>query len=119
MHPKSAEIKLTVTDDQVERALALLPLPADSDQWQIFFCEDVSRGVSVATPLLDVGLVLRARKKANDPDDSTIKLRPCRRSQLTNRWLGAREDDGFKMEADWAGIRKVLAASYTADLGKG
>jgi hypothetical protein len=120
MHPKSAEIKLTVTESQVELALALLPLPVDSDQWQIFFCEDVSRGVSAATPLLDVGVVLRARKKANDPDpdDSTIKLRPCRRSQLANRWLAAHDVDGFKVEADWAGSRKVLAASYTADLGK-
>ena len=119
MHPKSAEIKITLPGSQVELALALLPLPVDSDQWQIFFCEDVSRGVSAATPLLEAGVVLRARKKANDPDDSTIKLRPCHRSQLTNRWLAAGEAEGFKLEADWAGPRKVLAASCSADHGKG
>jgi hypothetical protein len=44
----------------------------------------------------------------------TIKLRPCRASQLTDRWLADTAKE-LKVEADWAGDRHVLAASLTED----
>ena len=93
-----------------------LNLEPDRPPWSIYFCEDVVAAVSTGTPLLDAGVVLRARKRPGR-DDATIKLRPCRRSQLTNHWLRAKEGDGweFKVEADWAGPRRVLAASLTAN----
>jgi hypothetical protein len=47
-----------------------------------------------------------------------VKLRPCRRSQLAESWLGAEKGDGwkFRVEQDWAGDRRTLAASCVADL---
>jgi hypothetical protein len=111
------EIKISMSEDQVEDAVRILGLPADRPRWQIYFCEDVAAGVSPGTPLLDAHVVLRARVKSQGKADSTVKLRPCRRSQLPDRWLAAHEEDDceVKVEADWAGARRVLAASCTAD----
>jgi hypothetical protein len=116
MHPDSAEIKVTLTGDQVEHAIKTLALPRDSSAWRIYFCEDVARGTAPGTPLLDAGVVLRVRDKGEGRDDSTVKLRPCRSSQLSDGWLNAHHGEGweYKLEADWAGTRRVLAASLTA-----
>src|SRR4051812_43548400 len=103
------EIKVTLAGDVTGPAVEQLELPAGS-AWQIWFWEDVTPGTGTATPLLDAGVVLRARDKAGGDDDATVKLRPCRRSQLTDHWLAAEEgetDDGadweVKVEADWSG----------------
>jgi len=117
----SVEIKITVAGTQVKRALEAFELAPTGRSLGIYFCEDVTRGVSTtSTPLLDLNVVLRARDKHCEGTDSTVKLRPCRRSQLTDQWLdgtdGARK---IKIEADWAGTRKVLSASFTADLPDG
>jgi hypothetical protein len=111
------EIKVTVAGDQTPAALATLGLAADRPPWQVYFCEDVTEGLPALTPLLDAGVILRARAKPGGKDDSTVKLRPCRRSQLPDRWLAAEKGDDWelKLEADWAGRRQVLAASLTAD----
>lgn len=111
------EIKITLDASQVDRAMAELKLPADQPPWLIHFCEDVTAAAGAGTPLFDLGLVLRARRKPDEPDDTTVKLRPCRRSQLTDHWLAADKADGVevKVEADWAGSGHTLAASCTAD----
>jgi len=111
------EIKVTVAGDQTPAALATLGLSPDRPTWQIYFCEDVTEGLAASTPLLDAGVILRARDKPGAKDDTTVKLRPCRRSQLPDRWLAAEKGDDWelKVEADWAGRRQVLAASLTAD----
>jgi hypothetical protein len=52
--------------------------------------------------------------------DSTIKLRPCWRSQLSANWL-AREEDGdveVRVEEDWSGDRRVLVVSCEAKLNR-
>jgi hypothetical protein len=115
------EIKLTLGGDATASAVQQLRLPAEPP-WQIWFWEDVTPGSGPGTPLLDAGVILRARDKAGGDDDATVKLRPCRRSQLTDRWLAAREgeaEDGddweVKVEADWSGDRRVLAASHTSE----
>jgi hypothetical protein len=119
------EIKVTLEGDQTRSAVRALRLPADQPRWQIYFCEDVTAGASPGTPLLDLGVILRAREKPGGTGDTTVKLRPCRRSQLTDDWLGARkgradgDDWEFKVEADWSGERRVLAASCSADRAEG
>jgi hypothetical protein len=120
------EIKVTLGRDQTESAVQKLNLPSGRPRWQIYFCEDVAAGISPGTPLLDGGVILRARDKPGGKDDATVKLRPCRRSQLTDRWLAATEgetDDGdkweFKLEADWSGDRRVLTASHTTGRPEG
>jgi hypothetical protein len=115
------EIKVTLGRDLTEPAVQALGLPP-APPWQIWFWEDVTPGSGPGTPLLDRGVILRARDKAGGDDDATVKLRPCRRSQLTDHWLGATEgetEDGdaweVEVEADWSGDRRVLAVSHTCE----
>jgi hypothetical protein len=110
------EVKLTLAGDQAGQAVQTLELP-DQPAWRIHFCEDVTEAVRASPPLLDLGVVLRARRRPGEPDDTTIKLRPCRRSQLTGPWPTATKGTGWKLEveADWAGDQRVLAVSMTAD----
>jgi hypothetical protein len=115
------EIKVTLGPDVTEHAVQELELPK-KPSWQIWFWEDVTAGITPTTPLLDCGVILRARHRDDGDDDVTIKLRPCRRSQLTDRWLAERKgrtEDGdawdLKLEADWSGDRSVLATSFTCD----
>lgn len=113
MRLDGVEIKVSFGSDQTDRAVQALRLPLDQPRWQVFFCEDVNPGVAPGTPLLDSGVVLRARLRSGGDADVTAKLRPWRGSQLIDRWLT--ETDKLKVEADWAGRRKVLAASHTDD----
>jgi hypothetical protein len=76
MRPESVEIKVTLAGTNVGEAVAALGLP-EGRRWRIVFCEDVTTGVAPLTPLLDIGVVLRARKKSGTKGDSTVKLRPC------------------------------------------
>ncbi len=118
------EIKVTLGRDLTGQAVQELELPTE-DPWHIWFWEDVTPGDGPGTPLLDRGVILRARDKPRGDDDATIKLRPCRRSQLTDRWLAATKGktDGekweLKLEADWSGDRRVLAASHSCERSGG
>src|SRR3712207_4445135 len=115
------EIKVTLGGSATGSAVQQLDLPVEPP-WQLWFWEDVTPGSGPATPLLDAGVILRARDKAGGDDDATVKLRPCRRSQLTDHWLAAQEGETedeekweVKIEADWSGDRRVLAASHTCE----
>jgi hypothetical protein len=113
------EIKVSF-DQQVARALDELGLDGHGEPRRIGFLEDTT--VGVALPLFHQGIVLRVRQiDDDDDDDATVKLRPCRRSQLAGNWLGAEEGDGWKLtvEQDWAGSRRALAASCGSKLPKG
>ncbi|MBU2664020.1 hypothetical protein KOI35_11015 [Actinoplanes bogorensis] len=105
------------------KAAETLNLP-DVDPWKIYFLEDVTTGLGAGTPLQDRQLILRARQKTRGKDDVTVKFRPGRRSQFTDAWLGTTTttngslESEFKVEADWAGDRRTLAVSLTADRPK-
>ena len=120
MRLDGVEVKVSVDRDQTPRAVGLLGL-ADAVPWRVFFVEDVTAGIDSATPLLDQHLIIRAREKTKGKDDVTVKFRPGRRSQLTDSWLATTETaDGnleteLKIEQDWAGERRVLAISLTAE----
>jgi hypothetical protein len=111
------EIKISF-DQNIARALDELGLDNHGEPRHIGFLEDTT--VGVALPLFHQGIVLRVRQIDDDDDDATVKLRPCRRSQLAGNWLGAEEDDGWKLtvEQDWAGSRRALAASCGSKLPK-
>jgi hypothetical protein len=111
------EIKVSF-DQQVARALDQLGLDGHGQPRRIGFLEDTT--VGVALPLFHQGIVLRVRQIDDDDDDTTVKLRPCRRSQLAGNWLGAEKGDGWKLtvEQDWAGSRRALAASCGSKLPK-
>lgn len=116
MRLDAVEIKVTVEGVQVGRGLETFGLGSNGWQRSVYFCEDVTSSVSASTPLLDLGVILRARQTHGNGTDSTIKLRPCRRSQFPDRWLHATKGTAaLKLEADWAGTRRVLAASCSAN----
>ena len=89
----------------------------------VWFCDDLTTGTDL--PLLAAGVVVRLRVPHGahggpGRGDSVVKLRPCRRSQLAARWLesgaGVDDDVELRLEEDWAGERRVLAASAQARL---
>jgi hypothetical protein len=61
---------------------------------------------------LDSGVIVRFRI-GGGPDDLTVKLRPCLREQLVGRFSAPFEATPFtyKIEEDWSGDNRVLAAS--------
>jgi hypothetical protein len=120
MRLDGVEVKVSLDSDQTAAAVQALDL-TDGAPWKIFFVEDVTTGLCSATPLLDQHLIVRAREKPSGKDDVTVKFRPARRSQLTDSWLATKKSaDGnleseLKVEEDWAGERRVLSISHTAD----
>jgi hypothetical protein len=114
----AVEIKATLMTDEANAAADALGLVADGvDQW-VYFCEHLAGDQQWASslPLLDNGVVLRLRHASGRKDESTVKLRPCRRSSLGPRWtaLHTSGDHDFRIEADWSGGTRMLAASLVA-----
>jgi hypothetical protein len=112
------EIKVTIGDEKVRAAKKALKLSDDDGRRRkLYFCEADRPGGSEALPLLGHGVILRLRQNSGDKDDSTVKLRPFDQARLTPRWLEAGKQDSweFKVEGDWVGDRRVVAASLVAD----
>jgi hypothetical protein len=121
MRLDAVEIKVTVAAPQIHQARAAFRLADEHGRHRrVFFCEDLSDRGAGWLPLLDSGVILRLRENKWGDDDSTVKLRPCRRSRLGPDWLDLRDHDGeqFHVEADWSGERKILAAALVANRGK-
>jgi hypothetical protein len=126
MRLDGVEIKVSLDSEQTAEAVRTLDL-ADITPWRISFVEDVTSGLCSATPLLDQHLIVRAREKTKGKDDVTVKFRPGRRSQLTDSWLATTKTKTadsdlkteFKVEEDWAGERRLLSISLTAERPKG
>jgi hypothetical protein len=116
MRLNGVEIKVSLSKRQVAGAVEALELGGNPPPRAVGFIEDITVGVEL--PLFRQGVVLRVREVEDGDDDATVKLRPCRRSQLAESWLGAEKGDGWKLrvEQDWAGDRRTLAASCVADL---
>jgi hypothetical protein len=118
MQPKTVEIKITLaagqSGSQIDDAVTQLEL-TDAKEWTVVFSEDVT--AAATTTLLDIGVVLRVRGKSETTGDSTIKLRPSRWSQLHRDYFTDRERkderEELKIEADWSGPKRSLAASMT------
>lgn len=115
MRPESVEIKVTLAGAQIEDAVGRLGLTG-GDSWTVVFCEDVTSAAASAA-LLDIGVVLRVRGKTATSGDSTVKLRPSRWSQLDPAYFENRDagDEELKIEADWAGDKRSLGTSMTAE----
>ena len=121
----AVEIKVTVGADGIPAAAKAFELEhAEKRSRTIYFCEDLAGPDGPAgLPLLTHGIILRLRRNKGRRDDITAKLRPCRDSQLTQRWIKAREDEDedwdFRVEGDWAGPRHVISASLEAKIEDG
>lgn len=121
MRLDGVEIKVSIAGEQVAEGLRRFELSGEGKRRAIFFAEDPLTGASVVLPLLEGGVILRVRESEDREIESTVKLRPCRRSQLTDGWLAAGKNSNweFRLEADWTGERRVLAASCSADRKQG
>jgi hypothetical protein len=121
----AVEIKVTVWADGIQAAAEAFELEhAEKRHRTIYFCEDLTGPDGPAgLPLLTHGIILRLRRNKGRREDITAKLRPCRDSQLTQRWINAREDEDedwdFRVEGDWAGPRHVISASLEAKIEDG
>ena len=112
------EIKVNIGGN-VERALTALGL-GEGRTREVWFLDDLTEGLDEPLPLLTEDIILRLRRRDNGKEDSTVKLRPCRRSQLAGKWAAAPPDDEqYRIEGDWSRLRRVLAASCVADLERG
>ncbi len=109
--PKQIEIKVNVAGG-VDRALGQLGLRGGEPR-AVWFFEDLTPGLTSTHPLLDAGIVLRLRIEDDGTGDSTVKLRPCRGSQLVAPWIESDRGERWEyaVEGDWSGSRQVLAAS--------
>jgi hypothetical protein len=118
--PSAIEIKVNIGGD-VNQALSALGLDGGR-QRKVWFLEDLTEGARPTLPLLSAGIVLRLRKRddGDGDEDSTVKLRPCRWSQLISPWdHQLSRDPDFTIEGDWSRTRHVLAASRKADVDEG
>jgi hypothetical protein len=101
----AVEIKFTVRPDQELNAVRALDLDQDdAEQRRIYFID------STALELYDQGLILRARAKDSDDDDTTVKVRPIEPDSIGKDW---RSLPGFKVEADIVGDKVIRSASLS------
>ncbi|WP_341531918.1 hypothetical protein WKK05_38630 (plasmid) [Nostoc sp. UHCC 0302] len=109
----AVEIKVTIKPEQIKVAEDLFKLKQDeSEKRKIYFCEDIQTFRTTGKlQLFEHGIILRLRKNQDNPDDSTVKLRPVS-SQISSEWRGI---EGFKIEGDWVGDRRIESASFTTE----
>src|SRR5512142_936372 len=125
MRPESVKIKVTLSGAAVPAAVRAFGL-VGATAWEIVFCEDVTAGVAPSTPLLDAGVVLCAQSLVGGAGhdhgggSSTITLRPCRWSQLSEDFFtnstvaGGPDGHELRIEAEWSGPSRELVASLTS-----
>ena len=99
--PDPIEIKVNVAG-KVDDALAALGLDEGAPR-EVWFLDDLTEGARPPLPLLSNGIILRVRRRKKK-EDSTVKLRPCRRSQLVSRWdARPAEDSDYRIEGTGRG----------------
>jgi hypothetical protein len=108
------EVKVTLTAESAEVALEALGLdPDDAEERQITFYDTPDLA------LFEAGVVLRARKIIDGPDDSTIKLRPMAPADAVALIPEVVQEDGFKCEIDRMVEREVSSCSLTVEQDRG
>jgi len=112
------ELKLTIAGQIAEAIERLAPI--DGSPKLVWFLEDVTPGIREPLPLFSASLIIRLRTHKKR-DDSTVKLRPARKSQLIDPWRDTFDDNDqeYRIEEDWAGPRRALAASYVTKFPPG
>lgn len=110
------EIKVNVEGDVAAALSALGGSHSPMKTRRIWFAEDRDGVAEGRVPLLDGGVIVRFRIGGKS-DDLTVKLRPCTREQLVGRFSAAFEAEPFtyKVEEDWSGNSRVVAASLVHD----
>lgn len=107
----SVELKLTVPDeDRRSTVIALGMDPLDAFIRQVYFFDTPDLALNRS------GVVVRARRSQNRPDDSVVKLRPVVPAELPS---GVRGSKSFGIEVDAMPGGYVCSASFKGELAKG
>ncbi|MFD3658870.1 hypothetical protein [Streptomyces sp. NPDC058620] len=106
------EIKVNIEGDVAAALSALSGSSSPMTRRRIWFAEGRDGVAEGRVPLLDGGVIVRFRI-GGGPGDLTVKLRPCTGEQLVGRFSAPFEAEPFtyKIEEDWSGNRRMLAAS--------
>ncbi|MFC9434975.1 hypothetical protein [Nocardia sp. NPDC057030] len=109
------EIKVNLAGDVADALTRLRCSGHPATERRIWFAESRRDRSGRASALLSSRIVIRLRSGARD--DLTVKLRPCRRSQLAGRWAAPFTDEAleYRIESDWCGERRVLSASAVGE----
>jgi hypothetical protein len=108
---EQSEVKISLPESEVRQLIAAFGLRMpEAVARDIYFFD------TPGFTLSDAGLVLRARKTADKPDDVTVKLRPMKRSEIASKWLSI---PGLKNEIDVIGKWQVESCSLTCAVHQG
>ncbi|MFI1972004.1 hypothetical protein [Streptomyces cinnamoneus] len=115
-----AEIKIILSGAAAKDACRSLRLePGDGKRLSVYFWDTPrADGDRIRLPMADAGTIIRLRRPAKgDKGDFTVKLRPCDPAALPPQWRDNRDGKGwqFKIEEDWNGLNRVVAASLKVD----
>jgi pyruvate/2-oxoglutarate dehydrogenase complex dihydrolipoamide acyltransferase (E2) component len=113
------EVKANI-DGGVAEALSALGDRVPTTKRLVWFAEDGDGVANGELRLHDGGVILRFRS-GEGPDDSTAKLRPCVLSGWMPPWNAPFENESleYRIEGDWSGQRRSVAASAVATFGQG
>jgi len=114
------EVKLNIDASGADALGALLQTSLPPTKRQIWFAEGRA-GVEAGTlPLFTSHVIVRLRS-GEETDDLTVKLRPCIEQQLIGRWDASFETKSleYRIEGDWSGERRTLAASAVNESAPG
>jgi len=107
----NTEVKVTLRSADITSATKVFKLTSKAaSKREIWFYD------TPELALFEDGLLLRARKISNAPDDSTVKIRPMDRDAVDDSWF---EADGFKCETDQSGERSTSSCSLTVEQDSG
>ena len=114
------EIKVNIDASRADVVDFLAQQPTIGSTRQIWFAEEragVERG---QLPLLENHVIVRLRI-GGGVDDVTVKLRPCAEQQLVGRWMAPFETKsfGYRIETEWSGQQRGLAASAVSERAQG
>ena len=108
---RAVEVKLTARIEDEALVLRLLKDSGEEPEQRVVYFFDTP-----TLELFDAGLVLRARKKVGDVDDTTVKLRPVDPVRIPIDWT---KTEGFEIEMDRVGDKQIISAKLTAEQHEG
>ncbi len=108
---RAVEVKLTARIEDEDLVLGLLKESGEDAEERVVYFFDTP-----GLDLFDAGLVLRARKKQGDVDDTTVKLRPVDPARIPIDWTTT---EGFEVEMDRVGDNQIISAKLTAEQDEG
>ncbi len=109
---QQAELKVSFGRERIGALRRQLGLQESGKEGNVAFLDDPT--VGAALPLIRAGVILRIRWKKSGEAKATVKLRPGRRTQLSERWIDLGGE--LKLEHDHGRQQAVLAVSLDGEV---